>query len=407
MPRTSRSALQMVPEPHELDDLELVRQGVPVDLEVTLPPEPGAGDSVDLLEPEGVPLARFTLTEIMGSSKVALGSPTWLSPRPERPFEVWHRSTREVEATNVTVLLDHAVDTSAIVERVAPGRSVLLLVTAAVEREGAAEPNDVELCRQVRSLSAKLQSGPTRLGRVECVVVPVSRDHPERIDRLSSCAHAYARGGEVLDLTSISTTGEPRRSSGAVLLFSGLSGSGKSTLARALRNRLLERSERSVTLLDGDVVRRHLSAGLGFGLVDRDVNVRRIGWVAARIAEHGGLAICSPIAPFETTRRAVRDMTTRAGGQFVLVHVATPLEECERRDRKGLYVRARRGEIADFTGISSPYEEPVNPDLRLDTTGQDIDELTERILRLGVQRQMWPALTTLGDDPARSGVAGS
>lgn len=392
MPPMSVSDPEMVPAPHELDDLELVRQGVPVDLRISVPPTLGHGPSVVLLEPEGVPIARLTLTDSLGPSAVASGTPTWLSTRPERPFEMWHRSTLEVETTDVTVLLDHAVETSVIVERVGPGKSVLLLVAAAVEREGSAEPNDVDLCRNVRTLSAELRSAAIGLGRVECVVAPISRDHPERMQRLSTCAQAYARGGEVIDLTAISTISKPRRSSGAVLFFSGLSGSGKSTLARALRNRLLEQSNQSVTLLDGDVVRRHLSAGLGFGMADRDVNVRRIGWVAAQIAEHGGLAICSPIAPFETTRRAVHDMTTRAGGQFMLVHVATPLKECERRDRKGLYARARRGEIPDFTGISSPYEEPASPALRLDTTGQDIDELTQRILRLGVQRQMWPEL---------------
>ncbi|MGB5951585.1 MAG: adenylyl-sulfate kinase [Ornithinimicrobium sp.] len=195
--------------------------------------------------------------------------------------------------------------------------------------------------------------------------------------------------------------------SGAVLLFTGLSGSGKSTLARSLRNRLLERSDKSVTLLDGDVVRRHLSAGLGFSLADRDVNVRRIGWVGAQVAEHGGLAICSPIAPFETTRQAVRDMTRAAGGQFMLIHVATPLEECERRDRKGLYARARRGEIADFTGISSPYEEPLNPDLRIDTTGEDIKAVTEHILRIGAQRQMWPTLAAPSEQASQTGDARS
>jgi hypothetical protein len=111
--------------------------------------------------------------------------------------------------------------------------------------------------------------------------------------------------------------------------------------------------------LDGDVVRRNLSAGLTFSREDRETNIRRIGWVAAEISRHGGVAVCSPIAPFDATRQDVRAMTAAAGGAFFLVHVATPLEECERRDRKGLYAKARRGEIPDFTGISSPYEEPA------------------------------------------------
>ena len=118
--------------------------------------------------------------------------------------------------------------------------------------------------------------------------------------------------------------------------------------------------DRTVTSLDGDVVRHHLSKGLGFSREDRETNILRIGFVAAEIARHGGLAICSPIAPFESTRAAVRRMTEQAGGGFVLIHVATPLEECERRDRKGLYAKARAGEIPDFTGISSPYEAPTD-----------------------------------------------
>ena len=124
-------------------------------------------------------------------------------------------------------------------------------------------------------------------------------------------------------------------------------------------DRLLEQGERTVTSLDGDVVRRNLSAGLTFSKEDRETNIRRIGWVAAEIARHGGVAIVSPIAPFDETRQQVRAMVDEAGGAFFLVHVATPLEECERRDRKGLYAKARAGEIPEFTGISSPYEEPA------------------------------------------------
>jgi sulfate adenylyltransferase len=161
---------------------------------------------------------------------------------------------------------------------------------------------------------------------------------------------------------------------GLVLFLTGLSGSGKSTLARALHDRILEQGERTVTSLDGDVVRRNLSAGLTFSRQDRETNILRIGWVAAEISRHGGVALCSPIAPFDSTRKQVRAMTADAGGAFVLVHVATPLEECERRDRKGLYAKARRGEIPEFTGISSPYEEPQDATVRVDTTGRSIED---------------------------------
>jgi sulfate adenylyltransferase len=123
-----------------------------------------------------------------------------------------------------------------------------------------------------------------------------------------------------------------------------------------------------------------LSKGLGFGREDRETNIRRIGWVAAEISRHRGVAVCSPIAPFDATRKEVRAMAEATGGGFVLVHVATPLEECERRDRKGLYARARRGEIPDFTGISSPYEEPADAALRIDTTGRGLDGCVDEVL---------------------------
>ena len=167
---------------------------------------------------------------------------------------------------------------------------------------------------------------------------------------------------------------------GLVLFFTGLSGSGKSTLARALVDRLLEQGKRTVTSLDGDVVRRHLSAGLTFSKEDRETNIRRIGWVAAEIARHCGVAVVSPIAPFDETRQQVRAMVDEAGGAFFLIHVATPLEECERRDRKGLYAKARAGEIPEFTGISSPYEEPQDADVRVDTTGRTIEDALEDVL---------------------------
>jgi sulfate adenylyltransferase len=167
---------------------------------------------------------------------------------------------------------------------------------------------------------------------------------------------------------------------GLVLFFTGLSGSGKSTLARALHDVILEQGERTVTSLDGDVVRRNLSAGLTFSKEDRETNIRRIGWVAAEISRHGGVAICSPIAPFDATRQQVRAMVEDAGGAFVLIHVATPLAECERRDRKGLYAKARRGEIPEFTGISSPYEEPTDAAVRVDTTGRSIDDALADVL---------------------------
>ncbi|MEU9874340.1 adenylyl-sulfate kinase [Actinomadura sp. NPDC048021] len=173
----------------------------------------------------------------------------------------------------------------------------------------------------------------------------------------------------------------PKRSRGITVFFTGLSGSGKSTVARGLADALVERGGRTVTLLDGDVVRRMLSAGLTFSRADRDLNIRRIGFVAAEITRHGGTAICAPIAPYAATRAEVRRMVS-AVGDFILVHVATPLEECERRDRKGLYAKARAGQIPEFTGISDPYEEPDDADLTLDTSRLTPDEAVARVLDL-------------------------
>ncbi|MDE3721772.1 adenylyl-sulfate kinase [Nocardiopsis sp. N85] len=157
---------------------------------------------------------------------------------------------------------------------------------------------------------------------------------------------------------------------GLTVFFTGLSGSGKSTIARGVREGI-RRSGRSVTLLDGDVVRRMLSHGLTFSRQDRELNIRRIGYVAAEIGRHGGVTVCAPIAPYARGRAEVRALAEEAGGDFFLVHVATPLEVCEARDRKGLYAKARAGEIPEFTGISDPYEEPVDADLVVDTVDTD------------------------------------
>jgi sulfate adenylyltransferase len=173
----------------------------------------------------------------------------------------------------------------------------------------------------------------------------------------------------------------PRSERGLVVFFTGLSGSGKSTLARDLRDALLERGDRKVSLLDGDLVRRLLSAGLTFSRQDRDLNIARIGYVATEVAQAGGIALCAPIAPYAAARAGVRSMVAEAGG-FVLVHVATPLEVCEARDRKGLYAKARAGLIENFTGISDPYEEPADADLVLDTSAVSRREAVDAVLAL-------------------------
>ncbi len=172
----------------------------------------------------------------------------------------------------------------------------------------------------------------------------------------------------------------PQRSKqGFTVFFTGLSGSGKSTIANALMVKLMEMGGRPVTLLDGDVVRKHLSSELGFSKEHRDINIRRIGYVASEITKNGGLAICAPIAPYTATRRAVREMIEQYGA-FIEVHVSTSVEECERRDRKGLYKLAREGKIKEFTGISDPYEAPTKAELVLDTEGTDVDNCAHQVL---------------------------
>jgi len=178
----------------------------------------------------------------------------------------------------------------------------------------------------------------------------------------------------------------PRSKMGLTLFFTGLSGSGKSTLAKILYAKFIEEGRRPVTLLDGDIVRLNLSSELGFSREHRNINVRRIGFVAGEITKNGGIAICAPIAPYTAMRRDVRDNIEQHGA-FIEIHVATPLDVCESRDRKGLYAKARQGIIPEFTGISDPYEVPQNPEIRVDTTGkspmQAVQEIMLYLLREG------------------------
>jgi sulfate adenylyltransferase len=174
-------------------------------------------------------------------------------------------------------------------------------------------------------------------------------------------------------------THPPRHEQGFTVFFTGLSGSGKSTVANALMVKLMEMGGRPVSLLDGDVVRKHLSSELGFSKEHRDLNIQRIGYVASEITKNGGIAICAPIAPYASTRRFVREMIEPHGG-FIEIHVATPIEVCEARDRKGLYAKARAGLIKGFTGISDPYEVPENPEMKIDTSELTPDVVAHRVI---------------------------
>ena len=177
----------------------------------------------------------------------------------------------------------------------------------------------------------------------------------------------------------------PRHKQGVTIFFTGLSGSGKSTVAHVLLAKFLEMGGRPVTILDGDLVRKHLSSELGFSKAHRDINIRRIGYVASEITKNAGIAICAPIAPYDAVRKQVRQLIEPYGG-FVLVHVATPLEICEQRDRKGLYARARAGIVKEFTGISDPYEVPQDAEVVIDTTDLSPEEAAQEII-LDLERQ--------------------
>ncbi|MCB1053752.1 MAG: bifunctional sulfate adenylyltransferase/adenylylsulfate kinase [Acidobacteria bacterium] len=170
-----------------------------------------------------------------------------------------------------------------------------------------------------------------------------------------------------------------RKKQGFTVFFTGLSGAGKSTIANALLAYLMEEGSRPITLLDGDIVRTHLSSELGFSREHRDLNIMRIGFVASEITKNRGIALCAPIAPYAATRRKVRNLIQGYGG-FIEVHVATTLAVCESRDRKGLYAKARKGIIKGFTGIDDPYEEPENPEIRLETAGRSVEECLQDVI---------------------------
>jgi sulfate adenylyltransferase len=215
----------------------------------------------------------------------------------------------------------------------------------------------------------------------ELLITPPARDvHEEVVELLRAGQPVPTELSPAAVVEELRPLYPPRTREGFTVFFTGLSGSGKSTIANALVVRLLSRGEsRRVTLLDGDLVRKHLSAGLSFSRADRDTNVRRIGFVAAEVSRAGGIVVCAPIAPYDATRKDVRRM---AGGDsgFILVHVDTPLEECERRDRKGLYAKARAGLIPEFTGISDPYEKPADAEVVIDTTSTDVEDAVDLVL---------------------------
>lgn len=385
-----RVPTQICPPPRYLDDLDLMARGAipprfdPPGHDVVLEIGPVSDATIELVDPEGLPLAVLS---VEGSDETyAWGPVELLAPPAYGPFRRLYLTAEEVRerfVDHVAVPVSAPLTTDDIDKLAALQRPALLLALAGTET-----PRDVSTVGLIRATLA----AATLLKDAVVVAVPlasrgdVERDHRFGVDVVMAySAHdpvGLSGDGSLPEIVAevVGFDRPPLAERGLVLFFTGLSGSGKSTLARALHDVLLEQGLRTVTSLDGDVVRRNLSAGLGFSKEDRETNIRRIGWVAAEISRHGGVAICSPIAPFDRTRQQVREMVEAAGGEFFLIHVATPLEECERRDRKGLYAKARRGEIGEFTGISSPYEEPDDADLRVDTTGRSIEECLNEVL---------------------------
>lgn len=397
-------APQFSPTPRELDDLELISHGALPGafnapgsvVTLTLPDDVAAAATaageVELVDPEGLPLARVSWP---AGDVTPLGTPAY---GPFRRLYLTPAQVHEQYAGRTFVPVTGPLTRGELAELASAGPLVLLALVGACTPDLSA----VALLRATLAAAAQLPEAAV-------VAVPLAaHGDPEADHALGvQVVGAYAATGRVQALGGPGTgaggpssmTGESDEeefpdeiaaiidadrpapdAQGLVLFFTGLSGSGKSTLARALMDRLLETGQRTVTSLDGDVVRRNLSAGLTFSRQDRETNIRRIGWVAAEISRHGGVAVCSPIAPFDATRQDVRRYVEEAGGAFFLIHVATPLEECERRDRKGLYAKARAGVIPEFTGISSPYEVPADADVRVDTTGRTIEAALEDVL---------------------------
>ena len=378
------STHQACPPLETLDDLLLLRSGAltvsaGLPLRIALPGLEVATDMVEIVDPEWVPFAYLAHPTGYGDRVDLTESPIWLSEVLIRPYEHLYRASAEVRAEalasgSMPVIVDRPVR-AADLDPYDNGQPLLLLALAGP----SVEPSARALATVRSTLAVSLLRGNTRV-----VAIPLSiaraRAEPEL---LASVVAAYSlQSAARLSDESTEDSDAAAETSGLVLFFTGLSGSGKSTVARAVRNAILERDGRPITLLDGDVVRRNLSAGLGFSPEDRETNIRRIGWVAAEIAHHGGLAICSPIAPYDSTRKEVRRMVAERGGKFALVHVATPVEECERRDRKGLYAKARAGEIPGFTGISAPYEAPDDADLVLDTSAVSVANGRDLVLDL-------------------------
>ena len=409
---------RVVLDPDALDRLELVLGGWLPASALTAVEVSRATPEVVVTDAENTPLALVAAgrTTHDPPTVTALGSlsrgsgPHWDPSVRLTAAEVRERigtDAREVLAIEVDVLPTLA-DQALAVE--AAGGADAIVVVVGVRRGGTAAGGVgwAGLTRAAWGTADAIQAAiPHR--RVVRLVLPWPAERAPELDRGGITGHglavsAWREGGlgapgldEILErelaasypLTSARELLRARRSvpgHGAVVFFTGLSGSGKSTIARALADDLADGGPRRVTLLDGDEVRQHLSRGLGFDAESRDINIDRIAYVASLVAGHGGIAVAAPIAPFDAGRRAARALV-EPHGTFLLVHVSTPLEVCEARDRKGFYARARAGAIPEFTGISSPYQVPTDADVTIDTTDTSVEDAVRQV-REALERRL-------------------
>lgn len=328
--------------------------------------------SLTLTDPDNTPLAALVLSDTSPRDDET----TWVAGRLRPLKAAEHPPARAVRLVVPVDLGDHVValfggrvsaaDVMRAV-RAAEGRPLALIGVSSQDASAA----DVAVMDELRHCADELENARAWYLAAPAVSETTTADH------VLELALASLGVREPLDFRRPS----PRHDTGAVLLFTGLSGAGKSTVARAVVEAITARRLRRTVLLDGDDVRQELSAGLGYGREDRERNLTRIAWVAARVAEVGGLAVCAPIAPFASARQAMRERV-EPQSPFLVIHVATPLAVAEARDRKGLYAKARAGLIPDFTGIDSPYEEPTDADLVIDTSRTGVGECVEAVLEM-------------------------
>jgi sulfate adenylyltransferase len=335
--------------------------------------------SLILTDPDGTPLALLIVTATEASQQQTIhiaGALSALQPAEHPPARDIRLSLADVEPSAVAIFADRP-DPADVVHAVTASPGQPLLFLAVSWNSGHADYRIARAVDDLRRCSSEVAGSSVRF----LALAPLN----STVDAATTLAHVLKvlHPGAVSDFserepTAVADVSSP---SGCVVLLTGLSGSGKSTVARALAERLTAGGNHRAVLLDGDDVRRVLSPSLGFTASDREENLRRIGWVAAKIASVGGIAICAPIAPFEQTRAEMRAIAEESS-QFILIYVSTPLEVCEQRDRKGLYAKARAGEIKDFTGIDSPYETPTDADLVIDTSSESTEQHVKSILRL-------------------------